>query len=507
MAITIGIFVTTSTSAQFTNAVIADNVYSLSTTPTIVNNDILDDGNDTYRVTAFSDAVGPRSGIMWECNFAGNYYSGDLPLNYYSIYTGATVNYIDVSIAKDVNNPDIHALAVFSVNSIYGNQWLLEDFIWNGTAFISNPSIPQWSIAYGNFGTTIHIDANTNGEFIVVYDDAGGNLYHITGLLAGGVNLLSLFTDQNLSSSPDVVISHDLFGNSYVYESAIISGVLTINEGDFSNISSNSFSINNPINNLGVIVSRPRISSPNSLGGPNEYEVVFECTNNARTYFEIRGYNNAAGFGFRYNIGTFVPGGNTTSVPNHHPVVSYDQYNDVNVGWVLDNSSGAISGAFQSQYPIVVPCDNTGTPTVTTYWETPRPGANFGNYFSLPYLALSGRHSLTYDSTFVSTYSLSNSAFLTKRAIINSASSLKVAEVNNTSTNNVQTFIQTADPLSKYKTTIWNTEGREVSSSYLNLNEIEIFIKSNLDNLPSGIYFTRLINDKHQTAFTGKINH
>ncbi len=507
MAITIGIFVTTSTSAQFTNAVIADNVYSLSTTPTIVNNDILDDGNDTYRVTAFSDAVGPRSGIMWECNFAGNYYSGDLPLNYYSIYTGATVNYIDVSIAKDVNNPDIHALAVFSVNSIYGNQWLLEDFIWNGTAFISNPSIPQWSIAYGNFGTTIHIDANTNGEFIVVYDDAGGNLYHITGNLAGGVNLLSLYSDQVNSTFPDVTLSHDIFGNSYVYESAIISGKLTINEDQFSAVSTSSFSFFSQINNFGVIVNRPRISSPNSFGGSYEYEVVYEATNNARTYYEIRGYNNAAAFGFRYNIGSFVPGGNTTSVPNHHPVVSYDQYNNVNVGWVLDNSTGAISGAFQSHYPIVVPCDNTGTPTVSTYWETPRAGANFGNYFSIPYLALSGRHSLTYDSTFVSTYSLTNADFLTKRAIINSASSLKVADVKNTSTNNLQVFIQTADPLSKYKTTIWNTEGREVSSRNLNLSEIENFIKSNLDELPIGIYFTRLINDKNQTVFAGKISN
>jgi hypothetical protein len=507
MATTIGLFVSTATSAQFTNAVIADNVYSLSTTPTIVNNDILDDGNDTYRVTAFSDAVGPRSGIMWECHYAGNNYTNSLMLNYYSIYSRAVVNYIDVSVVKDINSNVIHALAVFSVNSIYRNQWILEDFIWNGTAFVSNPSIPQWSIAYGNFGTTIHIDANTNGEFIVVYDDASGQLYHITGFIAGGVNLLSVYADQNFSLSPDVTISHDLFGNSFVYESAIISGVLSINEGDFSNISSNSFSINNPINNLGVIVSKPRISSPNFLGGANEYEVVFECTNNARTYYEIRGYNNAAGFGFKYNIGTFVPGGNTTSVPNHHPVVSYDQYNNVNVGWVLDNSTGAISGAFQSHYPIVVPCDNTGTPTVSTYWETPRSGVNFGNYFSIPYLALSGRHSLTYDSSFVSTYSLTNADFLTKRAVINTASSLKVADVKNTSTNNLQAFIQTADPLSKYQTTIWNTEGREVSSRYLNLSEIENFIKSNLDELPSGIYFTRLFNDKHHTAFTSKINN
>jgi hypothetical protein len=505
MAITIGIFVSTATSAQFTNAVIADNVYSLSTTPTIVNNDILDDGNDTYRVTAFSDAVGPRSGIMWECNFAGNYYTGDLPLNYYSVYSGAVVNYIDVSIVKDINV--IHALAVFSVNSIYGNQWLLEDFIWNGSAFISNPSIPQWSIAYGNFGTTIHIDANTNGEFIVVYDDAGGNVYHITGILAGGINLFGVMTDSQNSTNPDVTISHDLSGNSYIYMTFINTGILTIQEDYFS--VAMGFPILNPnsIFNSGIIVSRPRISSPNIYGGAFEYEVVYECTNNARTYYEIRGYNNASAIGYKYNIGTFVPGGNTTSVPNHHPVLAYDQYNHVNVGWVLDNSTGAISGAFQSHYPIVVPCDNTGTPTVSTYWETPRPGANFGNYFSIPYLALSGRHSLTYDSTFVSTYSLTNADFLTKRAIINSASSLKVADVKNTSTNNLQVFIQTADPLSKYKTTIWNTEGREVSSRNLNLSEIENFIKSNLDNLPSGIYFTRLINDKNQTAFAGKISN
>lgn len=507
MAITIGLFVTTSTSAQFTNAVIADNVYSLSTTPSIVNNDILDEGNNTYRVTAFSDAAGPRSGIMWECFFAGNNYSGDLPLNYYSVYSGAVVNYIDVSIAKDINSNVIHALAVFSVNSIYGNQWLLEDFIWNGSAFISNPSIPQWSIAYGNFGTTIHIDANTNGEFIVVYDDAGGNLYHITGILAGGVNLFSVILDQNQSSNPDVTISHDILGNSYVYESAIVSGILTINEDQFSAVSIATFTNFSQLNNLGVIVNRPRISSPNILGGPNEYEVVFECTNNARTNYEIRGYNNAAAVGFRYNIGTFVPGGNTTSVPNHHPVVAYDQYNHVNVGWVLDNSTGAISGAFQSHYPIIVPCDNSGTPTVTTYWETPRPGANFGNYFSIPYLALSGRHSFTYDKTFVSTYSQTNSDFLTKWVPINSSSSLKLANVKNTVTNNLQTFIQTADPFSKYQTTIWNIEGQQLTSHNLNLSEITNFINSNLANLPSGIYFTRLISEKHQTAFTGKINN
>jgi hypothetical protein len=399
MAITIGIFVTTSTSAQFTNAVIADNVYSLSTTPTIVNNDILDEGNDIYRVTAFSDAVGPRSGIMWECYFAGNNYTGDLPLNYYSVYSGAVVNYIDVSIVKDINV--IHALAV----------------------------------------------------------------------------------------------------------SCIRNGLVTISEDPLSSIYNSAPTTINTLSNPGVIVSRPRISSPNLLGGANEYEVVFECTNNARTYYEMRGYNNAAAVGYKYNIGTFVPRGNTTSVPNHHPVVAYDQQNNVNVGWVLDNSSGAISGAFQSLYPIVVPCDNTGTPTVSTYWETPRAGANFGNYFSLPYLALSGRHSLTYDSTFVSTYSLTNADFLTKSVIINSASSLKVADIKNASTNNLQAFIQTADPLSKYKTTIWNTEGREVSSRNLNLSEIENFIKSNLDNLPSGIYFTRLINDKNQVAFAGKINN
>jgi hypothetical protein len=507
MATTIGLFVSTATSAQFTNAVSADNVYSLSTTPTIVNNDILDDGNDIFRVTAFSDAVGPRSGIMWECYFAGNNYSGDLPLNYYSVYSGAVVNYIDVSIAKDINSNVIHALAVFSVNSIYGNQWLLEDFIWNGTAFISNPSIPQWSIAYGNFGTTIHIDANTNGEFIVVYDDAGGNLYHITGILAGGVNLFSLINNTAYGSFPDITLSHDNSNFSYAYLSYIDNSILYIDKEYFTTLNTSSFSSPSMISNIGVLVSRPRISSPNIYGGAFEYEVVFECTNNARTHYEIRGYNNTAAVGFKYNIGTFVPGGNTTSVPNHHPVVAYDQYNHVNVGWVLDNSSGAISGAFQSHYPIVVPCDNTGTPTVSTYWETPRAGANFGNYFSIPYLALSGRHSLTYDSTFFSTYSLTNADFLTKSAIINSASSLKVADVKKSSTNNLQVFIQAADPLSKYQTTIWNTQGKEVSSRYLNLDEIEIFIKSNLDNLPSGIYFTRLINDKNQTAFTGKITN
>ena len=475
MAIAIGLFVTTPTSAQFTNAVIADNVYSLTTYPSIVNNDILDDGNNTYRVTAFSDAAGPRSGIMWECFFAGNNYSGDLPLNYYSVYSGAVVNYIDVSIAKEINSNVIHALAVFSVNSIYGNQWLLEDFIWNGSAFISNPSIPQWSIAYGNFGTTIHIDANTNGEFIVVYDDAGGNLYHITGFLAGGVNLLSVYTDQANSTFPDVTLSHDILWNTYVYESAIISGILTINEDPFSSVSIATFTNFSQLNNLGVIVNRPRISSPNLLGGPNEYEVVFECTNNARTYYEIRGYNNAAAVGYKYNIGTFVPGGNTTSVPNHHPVVAYDQYNHVNVGWVLDNSTGTISGAFQSHYPIVVPCDNTGTPTVSTYWETPRPGANFGNYFSIPYLALAGRHSFTTDDTFVSTYSLTNSDFLTKWVPINSSSSLKMSETKNPPNNTLHVFLQKADPLSKYQITIWNTQGQEVSSRYLNLDEIEIF--------------------------------
>ena len=37
--------------------------------------------------------------------------------------------------------------------------------------------------------------------------------------------------------------------------------------------------------------------------------------------------------------------------------------------------------------------------------------------------------------------------------------------------------------------------------------EIEFFIKSILDKWPSSIYFTRLINDKNQTAFTCKINN
>jgi hypothetical protein len=506
MSTTFWLIVSMPATAQFTNAVIANNVTSITSTPTILNNDILDDASRNCRVTAFSDATGSGSGIMWEC-FVGAPISGNCPLNYYSIYSKATVNYIDVSLVKDINTGDIHALTVYSVNSVLGNQWILEDFIWTGTAFVSNPSIPQWSIAYGNFGTTIHIDANTSGEFIVVYDDASNNVYHITGILAGGINLFGAITDSQNSTNPDVTISHDLSGNSYIYMTFINTGILTIQEDYFS--VAIGFPILNPnsIFNSGIIVNRPRISSPNIYGGALEYEVVFECTNIARTYYEIRGYNSAAAIGYKYNIGTFVPGGNTTSVPNHHPVVSYDQNNFINVGWVLDNSSGAISGAYKSHYPIILPCDNLGNPIISTYWEMPTAGSNFGNSYNLPFIALSSRHSLINDQSYISTYSFTRSEFLTKWTSINSSSSLKIASAKNSVESNLQTFIQTADPLSKYQTTIWNTEGREISNRYLNISEIENFIKSNLAKFPIGIYYTRLVNDKHQTAFTGKINN
>jgi WD40 repeat protein len=159
--------------SQFVGASASETNTGVSVYVSNTGNDILTDGDFTFKVSVWSDLNAP--GIGWYVyDQAGvNTYTGN------NGFLSGTIDYADVCLVKE--GSDIFAVVAWA--DAQNSCWYSECFQWTGSAFTW---ISYGFLFSGTFGTTVNIDSDDNGHFVIVFDDDNQNIYAVTGFFLGG---------------------------------------------------------------------------------------------------------------------------------------------------------------------------------------------------------------------------------------------------------------------------------------------------------------------------------
>ena len=551
---------------QFKQASIIDYDRALAIAPWVINNDVLDDGNISYKVTAYTDASNNLvAGIMWEVYDLSTgtpvLISKEVkPLS--NILSDQQVYDIDVCLVKDPFTGEVNALTVFSVYSeSIPSFWGMEAFRWdNGanefTPYLTTPGgnvVPTVKLdngqVAGGIGTAIHIDANDLGEFIIVFDNEVGKVYGYAGYFNGngilniynnGLNFYNtdpFFIDDGVS--PDVSITSNInvldpyiIYCTYIGTAGTNSGKLIVADSEFGFLKS-------PVPTFAFVINviaapallpfpnefeTPRIASPKidpSGMVTNKYTVVYNVIEgSSRFRFYIRGFTNNYGTVQTYNNGSIGSSLNITQIINSKPVVTYDLNDKVWVGWLINNTIGSspnfpanvipFNSATDAFFPIVVPCDEYGTTTSSDYWEVPYVGNNFGSNNAIGTFALSGRNSTSqkenYYSYFNSTPNVNGvTNLLTKSVNINGASSLKSFSKNEKNQGNLIEFLLTNSYQGSFNFLIFDSQGKLMYSLLGSTQDILTYINTDFQDLDDAIYLCNLYTSDGEISINEKL--
>ena len=430
--------------AQFLAAANADNAAGLSNVwPYNTGNDILDDGSDIYRVSVWSETSNP--GISWKVTISSNDYTGNAGFG-----PSSDIDHADVCLLKDIGNNEICAIVgwYYSGTSPGTPSWGIDEYRWdnsNSTFVLQNNG---GITVGGSYGTTVNVDADENGHFIMVYDDNSGNIYSLTGSENSGFSINNSGTPCNFGVSsysyPDISLFWD--GTNEIAYLAYIDNVgdVMVKRNQYSSITGGSpstafsayggFPTTTPA--FGYNNSNTRIASPNSSGAAHYWTVVWQEDDRYTYYIKGINCNNATPSSvITYNDGTFINPGSAidlTGVPNQFPVVAYDGNSTPNIwiGWQFDNSNGYYNDPSSgytgivddSQYPIGFKCDDTAIPiTSTDYWIVPYTVYDAGVLF----LSLASRFTSTSDELFATFWSGYNYDVYSKNFASSGASSFR----------------------------------------------------------------------------------
>lgn len=358
---------------------------SVTVSPYNTGNDILDYNGDNYAVSVSSDLS--NAGLYW--NYNNGAQTG------YAYFAGGVTDiyHADVCLVVDQVTPfDVHAIVGWYYGGTGGiPSWYIEDYIWDG---VSSFKYVTSTFVNGGFGTTLNIDGDDLGNFIMVYDE-NSTIYALTGDINGGAFNMNNGGNPvpigiNSGTFPDVSIYSDgITGNQIVHLTYVDgNNDLNIEYDTYSNIAANTTAFTawtSPISpgGGGFVISNPRIASPNSSGVYDDWTVVWQEDDRTTAYY-IKGLNSNAGS--LSTIYTYNDGSLTLSnlplndVENWQPVVAYD-YNTtptIWVGWNFDNRSGYYNpgggypDVWASLYPIALKCDNFALPDPSfDYWQVP----------------------------------------------------------------------------------------------------------------------------------------
>jgi hypothetical protein len=497
--------------AQFLPPVIPNVSSGLSITPWNLNNDIIDIGSDSYGITTYSvPSSVSASGIAWNATVSSVTYTNSTP---FSIYTDVNDIYFpDVCLIYDASNNELHAVAAYYVyfsTSTYAFQ--VEDFLWNGTAFISNGVTTLESGSGSNQGHSVNIDSDDDGNFVIVYDNGDYEVKAAAGSVNGGFNIIIYpYVWAPDSKMPDVCIGNNN-GNRYVCVSRIDvnSGDLFVDDADLGSFqAAGVYTSTTYLNPTFGLLYFPRIAAPNYTTLGNDFTVVVEEDDHLN--FVIYGINvvSTSPSVYVYNDGSIITGTGTnlTSIENLLPVVAYNADQKVWVGWNVNNLSGNISGgsnsAIAANFSVALFCDEYADPISTEYWVVPDNLSNGDEYM---YLALSSRHSASTTDLYLSynNYSPYNE-LLTKRVTpgIGSLREKKPISESNTSINN---FLLSIDQEQELFISIYDVNGRLILSDNANAIKVKEIIddKSKLNS--QSIYLVKLATLDNQAVFSGKL--
>ncbi|MBL7923405.1 MAG: hypothetical protein JNL88_04315 [Bacteroidia bacterium] len=383
--------------AQFTPPANPDNFYGVNPSQgRNTGNDVLSFSGDNYWVSVWETA-GCTEAFGWEADYNGNTYSGNEVLSYTS-----GVGDPDVCLVTKTGSPSIFAFVTYYHTP--STSWYMDYFIFNTSTNQFELQNGPYQLATGSFGRTINIDGNekSDGEFAIVWDDSGGNLYVTTGDASSFVlnNALNL---PNGGWYPDLSLFYD--GNDDIVHITYLTdnGDLYVDDYDFSDLASGGTSSRNNV----LLVSPtsaydhyyPRIACPSGLNGSGTQWTVVVMENNGTNSYYIKGYNDGSTTPIYYNDASNQPGSDISVATNYYPSVAYDSNfpsDGIWVGWNMDNTSpaypfGTITNILEADYAIVLKCDNTAIPVSTaTYLQVPD-GVTSNNADLSGFLSLAGR--------------------------------------------------------------------------------------------------------------------
>jgi hypothetical protein len=471
---------------------------------------------------------------------------------------------IDVCLVKDPFTNEVNALVVFSVYSeSIPSFWGMEAFRWDSgnnefTPYLTtpggngNPSSPGGNVVptidldlrktAGEIGTSIRIDANDLNEFIIVFDNANQKVFGYTGFVDGSIsiyknglnfnNIDPFFIDDGVSPDVSITKSNAIFDPyitycSYIGSAGSSAGKLIVAESGYLGLKA---IVPSPTYTFSIVAAPALLPVPNQFDSPriaspkidpsgivtNKYTVVYNVIEgSSRFKFYIRGYTNDYGSIQTYNNGTMGPSLNITEIVNCKPVVTYDNNDQVWVGWLINNMIGSSANfpptvipypsATDAFFPVVVKCDPFGRTLLSEYWEVPHVGTNFGSNNAIGTFAISGRNSSFEQANYYSYFNSTPNAagitnLLSKSVNIFTATSLREISQGEQIKSGLNEFLNNNLNVVNLNFMIFDTQGKLIYSTRGSGNDILKYINSEFQELDKSIYLCNLY------SADGKVN-
>lgn len=381
--------------AQFNDAIVIETPVGVSPIDAVnTGNYLLNSGGVDYAVSVWDDNGGPNEGFAWQVGAN----SGNM-----NIDQASTVVDPDVCIVKNAAGVLFSIVVYFDSGS---NIFKMRVFSWNVAqqTFIANVPV---DVEPGDYGYSINIDANDNGDFVIVWDQPGNIIQMAIGRAAAGSPPTLTFPSASFNIENGKMPDVSIFRNGGTTASVVkVAYVSVVNEVTVDSYSFNQLLAGNPVffpiyrSGLADLAWRyPRIATPNAVSGSNtDFTIVVEDSDNTSTWY-IKSFtshtccpsiqaailNDGSTGNSPYNL---------TDVPNTKPVVDYQiSGNGVNLGWNFDNSFGLLplTGAPVAEFPIAVTLNKKGRIYQNANYLTVPINVGFGS--SLGQLSMSGRYS------------------------------------------------------------------------------------------------------------------
>jgi len=360
----------------------------------------------------------------------------------------------DVVLVEDTTHYIWWAIVVYNVSNV-GN--FCEFFRWNGSFFSQAYAYPIQLDNSANV-KAINIDADANGNYVIVWDDGAGSIFYSSGgTTSSGPDMPSTpiriyHVNGNLSYlEPDVSIYNN-GTNSYVYVTYLT------NDGTDNNILVDKYDLSMTyLGNMGPVApwsyrpltlgkyDYPRIACPNATNcATPDFTVVYEYHDVVNNYDKILGatYSGYHSYIYKYNY-TYLSAWSLdiSTVGNAKPVVTYSSdfsgdgsSGGIIVGWTSVNPP---SGGDPGVETYAVKCDETGAMSTSTatcnYMMVPAyPNTNSSDVQN--FLSLSGRDNYTDDhilyTWFNNNVSNSGDAYVMYKDVSFSSPNLRLENTN-----------------------------------------------------------------------------
>ena len=421
----------------------------------------------------------------------------------------------DVVLVEDQNTSTWYALVVYSISG----ACTYAPYIYSSGSFSALSTT-----TLGVYSTAINIDADADGNFAIIWDDALiGDIELQTGKTYSGSGPSLCGSSAHVPNTnhdgmwPDVAINHvysDFF-ILYTYVNAAQDHLHVGFEGNYSGLCvptimgyvSNYTLLNEDISyNSNLKFWHPRIACPNGVNNSiysKERSVVVELQDASGPYCDIVSFtttSSTSSYKAIYTDGGTDSPCDINASANYYPAVTYDDsYNGIMVGWESDYTGP--SGSFYPKSCLAVECKRDGSYNGNGYLIVPSDNINSPNTTVETSLSLSGRengdgsdniqYSFYNENTTDLQYKLvpfGNSTLRSKRPVESTQSSVTIAP--NPFTDDLT--IHLTEPDAQVHLSIRSTMGKILMDFSGNEAQINKQLHEFAETLSSGVYLLNM---------------